>query len=74
MTQFRQWAGWAVVVVALLLSPAILVFAPPFTYGFCTDLARSPWLAPTALLTAAALALNAVRRNAVKAQTAKSIT
>lgn len=58
--------------LALMLSPAVVVFAAPFGYGAFRDLAATPWLAPMSLIVAAAVALNAMRRGAVHA--AKSIT
>lgn len=80
MTRFRNCACWAGFGAALLLSPAILVFAAPFGYGICSDLAATTWLVPAAALAgAAAVAMKAVRRTAIRAQAvtaqaAKSIT
>jgi hypothetical protein len=64
--------------VTLLLGPAIVVLAAPFASGIEGELGATPWLAPAALLLAAAIAFNASRRGAAQqaaAQAAaKSIT
>lgn len=71
MTQFRHGAYWTGLALALLVSPAIVVFAVPFGYGICSDLVATTWLAPAALTLAALIGVNAVRRSAVRAQLAE---
>jgi len=73
-----RWAKAAGAGLTLLLGPAIVVFAVPFADGVSGGLGARPWLAPMALLLAAAIAFNASRRGAARhaaAQAAaKSIT
>jgi hypothetical protein len=72
MKRFCSCARWTGLGLALMLSPALVVFAAPFGYGILRDLMATAWLAPVSLTVAAAIALNAMRRGALQA--AKSIT
>lgn len=72
MKQFRSYTRWTGMGLVLLLSPAIVVFGAPLGYGILVDLLATAWLAPVALMLAAAIAFNAMRRGALQA--AKSIT
>jgi hypothetical protein len=58
--------------MAVALSPAAVVFGGPFAFGIGSDLSQSAWLGPLALTLAAAVAINARRRDIYTAP--KSIT
>jgi hypothetical protein len=64
METLKRYACRTLAAIALLLSPALVVFAVPFGYGVLGDLIATAWLAPLALTLAAAIAFNAVRRAA----------
>ena len=72
MDRLKNCAAWAIAVVALAFSPAIVTLGVPLACGIGCDVARSIWLSPIALLAATAIGLNAWRRDAPQA--AKSIT
>lgn len=63
----KSGAGWVLASLALILSPAVVVFAAPFGYGICRDLVATAWLAPLALALAATIAFNAMRRRTAQA-------
>jgi hypothetical protein len=60
--RLKRYACRSLAAVALLLSPALVVFAVPIGYGVLGDLIATAWLAPMALIMAAAIAFNAARR------------
>jgi hypothetical protein len=72
MQNLVRCAHWAGAGLMLVISPAIVVFGAPFAFGGASGLAETAWLAPAALLVAAAVALNAQRRHSP--QLAKSMT
>jgi len=74
MEILKRYARWTTLGLALLLSPAVVVFAAPLGCGIIGDLLATAWLAPVSLTLAAIIALNAARRGSFQAAMPKSIT
>ena len=79
MHKFLDSAKLGAAALALVMSPAIVVFAVPFGYGIGSDIVGTVGTAPASLTLAALIALNAWRRAPARAPVpaqaaAKSIT
>jgi hypothetical protein len=72
LSRVIHYGGWAGAALLIVLSPVLIAFGAPFAYGIGSDLVATAWLTPIALILAATVLMNSLRRNAP--QTAKSMT